>query len=515
MNFASTFGADYLTLNPDIVFGTAMLGRQFGTVKSAAVKRTGLREEIINDAGELLLLLIKNPGWELMLSCAFDRTVSPPGLLERITLPFLGVQGHVMEGATIQWEGGSERIITIPVNSWDTAQVATAYRLEPGSGRRIEIGRAGVAPTAAPTLTQLGITSQSVTLGIGVVAGAEKYRLEWSSDGINWTLAEITPLNYLTQTGLGPRTTRHYRAAGMDGEARGPWSQVLTITTAAADAAPSAAPAIKALHLVDRTRFTWTAVANAEDYEIEWRTDSIVPWEPLTTTTGLTNTLGPRVLDDYRGFRVRARNSLGNGPWATLTTRLFAQPVITAQAQTRTAASWRFIAEGTVYRAGLKIRWSTSPDMFNAVELPFAGAGANFLGAGQQITLPEGSIPPLGVRIFWQAKHTDSYQQETEWGAIKSTYSLPRTPTDLSYGGEFGDSPSWTNPGGQLEGWRIYKQSGTGPLQLHTQHSMPSTLPVSVTYIDRLDPWIVGRKFYVVSVHNGLESPLPAALEQP
>ncbi len=112
------------------IIGTAMLGEAFGTVKHAVIVRNGERVEIKDDAGNLRLLLINNPGWTLILECCFDDGVAPPGLLEQITLPYVGVVGRVMEGVSLLWEYGGERGLSIPVAQWDSMESATGYRLK-------------------------------------------------------------------------------------------------------------------------------------------------------------------------------------------------------------------------------------------------------------------------------------------------------------------------------------------------------------------------------------------------
>jgi len=114
------------------VIGTAMLGDAFGVVKRATITRTGKPEEIEDDAGTLKILLIKNPGFTLVMECAFDADVEPPGMLEAITLPYVGVTGRVMPGVTLLWEEGGERGLSIPVSQWDSMEEAFAYRLTPG-----------------------------------------------------------------------------------------------------------------------------------------------------------------------------------------------------------------------------------------------------------------------------------------------------------------------------------------------------------------------------------------------
>lgn len=111
------------------VIGTAMLGEAYGVIKRATVVRTGKRVEIVDDAETLRLLIINNPGFTLTLECCFDVGVSPPGLMDAFTIPYIGVTGRVMEGTTLMWEAGGERGLSIPVAQWDSMTSAAAYLL--------------------------------------------------------------------------------------------------------------------------------------------------------------------------------------------------------------------------------------------------------------------------------------------------------------------------------------------------------------------------------------------------
>ena len=97
------------------IVGTAMLGEAYGVIKRATVVRTGKRVEIVDDAETLRLLIINNPGFTLTLECCFDVGISPPGLMDAFTIPYIGVTGRVMEGTTLMWEEGGERGLSIPV----------------------------------------------------------------------------------------------------------------------------------------------------------------------------------------------------------------------------------------------------------------------------------------------------------------------------------------------------------------------------------------------------------------
>lgn len=111
------------------VLGTAMLGDAFGTIKRATLVRSGKRVEITDDAQSLRILLITNPGFEMTLECCFDMAVTAPGFLAPLDLPMVGVTGRVMEGVSVIWEEGGERMLSIPVAQWDSMSEATAYLL--------------------------------------------------------------------------------------------------------------------------------------------------------------------------------------------------------------------------------------------------------------------------------------------------------------------------------------------------------------------------------------------------
>lgn len=139
LTFDSLLPADSVLTLGDYapIIGTAMLGDAFGVVDNFQLVRTGEREEIKNDAGELRLLLLKNPGWVAMMKAFFDDDVEAPGLLEAITLPLIDITGRVMEGATVEWTKGGERMLSIPISSWDSMSGAAAYRLDASGTKRV------------------------------------------------------------------------------------------------------------------------------------------------------------------------------------------------------------------------------------------------------------------------------------------------------------------------------------------------------------------------------------------
>jgi hypothetical protein len=129
--FDTSIGDELLILGEQVIIGTAMLGNDLGTVKTASVKRVADKLELEGGSGNLRAFVLLKPGFELVLECAFERHVQPPGLLDVIQLPLVGVAGRVMPGVEVKWEQGKERGITIPVSQWDSLIGVGAFRLNP------------------------------------------------------------------------------------------------------------------------------------------------------------------------------------------------------------------------------------------------------------------------------------------------------------------------------------------------------------------------------------------------
>jgi hypothetical protein len=116
------------------VLGTAMLGNAFGIIRRCFLTRTGERVEFKDQAERLRILLINNPGWICQFEVLFDADVEAPGLLAEIELPLIGVMGRVMDGASVEWNDGTERILSIPCAQWDNMLNAVGYLLDPADG---------------------------------------------------------------------------------------------------------------------------------------------------------------------------------------------------------------------------------------------------------------------------------------------------------------------------------------------------------------------------------------------
>jgi hypothetical protein len=133
MGLDTTLGNNVLALTNKIVWGTMMLGDDFGEIQSASVKRTADKKEIENGAGNLRAFLLTKARFELSFEVLFDSDVAAPGLMDAIDFPLVAVTGRVLD-VTPKWEKGKERLLTIEASYWDSLAAATLYTLNPVTG---------------------------------------------------------------------------------------------------------------------------------------------------------------------------------------------------------------------------------------------------------------------------------------------------------------------------------------------------------------------------------------------
>ncbi len=123
MSFNTNIPGHILIGDEDIIFGTAMLGDEFGEILSCNLERTGKQIEIENNRNGLRALIIANPGFALELETTFDANVEPPAIGDPITFPYAGVIGRVLEGAKISWSTNGQRKLSFKAAHWDSMAV--------------------------------------------------------------------------------------------------------------------------------------------------------------------------------------------------------------------------------------------------------------------------------------------------------------------------------------------------------------------------------------------------------
>jgi titin len=173
---------------------------------------------------------------------------------------------------------------------------------------------------ATPSVSRTAKSDNSITVGWSIPDNGglaiNGYRVEISTDGSNWMLAESS-LTWTSKliTGLDPRTNYRVRVAALNENGTGAWGLATDLIT---DSVPFAPTSLQVVAGDGSVQLGWVAGANGgssvTDHEIAYTTDgsnwTIFSHSPTTASslriTGLTNGV------DYR-FRVRAINTYGAG----------------------------------------------------------------------------------------------------------------------------------------------------------------------------------------------------------
>jgi hypothetical protein len=224
-SFSTTYNPnDILTLgDAEVVIGTAMLGDDFGKIKSFGVKRTGDEEELSNGAGALRAHVIKKPGVDATMDVMFDATVTAPKLYQIIMLPVIGIAARVMPGVDIKYDDGKERGMSIPIKMWDSLLNQPAYRLDTLTGIRYLLDIGIPVPTATGA-------SSSIVIDWPDVVDATSYIIQTSSDaGVTWTALGTPSTSTYTAT-VTTGQTRHYRVRAVNADGSGEWSTTVHAT---------------------------------------------------------------------------------------------------------------------------------------------------------------------------------------------------------------------------------------------------------------------------------------------
>lgn len=116
-----------------LLFGTVQLGTTWGMIKSASIQRTGQLDELLDNRGNLRAALLRNPQTTLNMTVTWEKSQPGPTLGSQVTIPFMGIQGMVVD-MTAQWEEAGFRSLQMTVRGWDTLAGAVVGEFDQSSG---------------------------------------------------------------------------------------------------------------------------------------------------------------------------------------------------------------------------------------------------------------------------------------------------------------------------------------------------------------------------------------------
>src|SRR5690606_25524839 len=95
--------------------------------------RTGQLDELLDNRGNLRAALLRNPQTTLNMTVTWEKSQPCPTLGSRVTIPFMGIQGMVVD-MTAQWEEAGFRSLQMTVRGWDTLAGAVVGEFDQSSG---------------------------------------------------------------------------------------------------------------------------------------------------------------------------------------------------------------------------------------------------------------------------------------------------------------------------------------------------------------------------------------------
>ena len=280
------------------------------------------------------------------------RSLTATGGSKQIVLSWTRPRGsHAIDHYEIEWKasGGSySRLASTTATTYTNTGLSDGesrtYRVAAVSTANLRgtwSAEASATTTAGPAEPQLpgaprDVRARADTSSIRVTwdapedtgsAAISNYIIDSSSDGVSWSLLlEVGNVTEYTHAGLSPAQTVHYRVRAKNSVGPGPWSASAsaTVTGSAASSAPGAPRDVRARAGTRGITVTWdapkdTGSAAITGYIIDSSSDG-VSWSlllELGNETEYTHAgLSPAQTVHYR---VRARNSVGPGPWSAST----------------------------------------------------------------------------------------------------------------------------------------------------------------------------------------------------
>jgi alpha-tubulin suppressor-like RCC1 family protein len=274
-----------------------------------------------------------------------------------------------------------------------------------------DLGYAMPTP-AAPAINSLSSHGTFIEITWASVPGAVWYDVE--ADGVVIEKAaikkDISNQCIYKHTGLKPLSQHTYRVRARNLSGTGEWSQLLIVMTSSG--IPTSAPRINPnppRYTNTTVTLTWDEVIDAEAYEVAEIENGLIKQilDNGNSTTCEKRGLVPLSTHTYK---VRAKNSMAEGPWSdpvTITTCLLDTPgnITTVESDDSILFSWSAVTDATSYE--LKIN--------NESPIPVAGTTYTLTG------LAENSMVTYSVRAV------NAYGVSA-WSLEAPAYTLPKKP---------------------------------------------------------------------------------------
>jgi titin len=204
---------------------------------------------------------------------------------------------------------------TVPGTTYYYGIIATSTT----EGSSIPTIASGLTLPPVPTFTAASISASEVDLTWAPAKGASSYALQkYDANSSSWTLVTGTITSPYKDTGLTADTLQQYELAAVNTTGTSAFSAEVDSTTRVSAPANLTAGAISGSAI----RLNWTAVTDANSYEVDRTTDATKgPWTVLTTLNNpaanmYTDSTGLSPVTHYY-YRVDAINANGASAWAT------------------------------------------------------------------------------------------------------------------------------------------------------------------------------------------------------
>ncbi len=376
------------------------------------------------------------------------------------------------------------------------------------------------ATASGPTIVNLSWSAPENNGGATITG----YRVEGSTSSSGpWTLLAMsqTGLTY-SHTGRRAATVYYYQVRALNSAGMG---AVGTVNATTGAATVPGAPASIQVQAYGRTvlGITWQAPTNTggidvSGYDIEWSPTGTGNWNMLSAEGAMAVHTG--LVANFRGYyRVRARNTVGPGPWAMQNGRTAnnVNPAVTSPPRSLTAT-----ASG---RTLIELSWDAPSNTGGAPVTGYrievsSDAGATWMNlaanTGSTVTryrhrgLTAGAARRYRVRAI--NRQGNSWPSNTAMATTASGTSVPSDPTGLTATvmGQTAITVSWTVPsdngGANITGYRVEwsADGSTGWTNVDPAHT-----GTTASYSDTGLPSSVTRHYRVRAI-NGQGESLPS-----